>query len=43
MFAQRRIAEKLFGRPKMCLEAATGQALLKQHMETTGMVCLTYC
>ncbi|PVD22455.1 hypothetical protein C0Q70_18269 [Pomacea canaliculata] len=37
MFAQRRIAETLFGRPKMCLEAATGQALLKQHMETTGM------
>nr|KAG5686418.1 hypothetical protein BaRGS_029397 [Batillaria attramentaria] len=37
MFAERRIVQELFGRPTMCLEAATGQALLRQHMNNTGM------
>ncbi|XP_076454886.1 aminopeptidase B-like isoform X2 [Babylonia areolata] len=37
MFAQRRIMEKLYGRPAMCLEATTGQALLRQHMTNAGM------
>ena len=38
MYAQRRIMEELFGRAAMCLEAATGQALLRQHMADSGMV-----
>ncbi|KAL8608211.1 hypothetical protein ACOMHN_016666 [Nucella lapillus] len=35
MFAERRIIEELFGRAAMCLEATTGQALLRQHMNNT--------
>uniref|UniRef100_A0A4X2K2Q1 Aminopeptidase B n=1 Tax=Vombatus ursinus TaxID=29139 RepID=A0A4X2K2Q1_VOMUR len=36
MFAQRRISTILFGPAYTCLEAATGRALLRQHMDTTG-------
>lgn len=37
MFSERRIVEELFGREVMCLEATTGQALLRQHMDNTGV------
>uniref|UniRef100_A0A0B6ZWX3 Peptidase M1 leukotriene A4 hydrolase/aminopeptidase C-terminal domain-containing protein n=1 Tax=Arion vulgaris TaxID=1028688 RepID=A0A0B6ZWX3_9EUPU len=36
MFGQRRIEEKLYGRPAMCLEAATGQSLLRRHIQQEG-------
>ena len=38
MFAQRRITEELLGKSYACLEASTGQALFKQHVEHTGQV-----
>lgn len=37
MFAQRRIMQELFGRPTVCLEATTGQVLLRNHMNNSGM------
>uniref|UniRef100_H0UYX2 Aminopeptidase B n=1 Tax=Cavia porcellus TaxID=10141 RepID=H0UYX2_CAVPO len=36
MYAQRRISTVLFGASYTCLEAATGRALLRQHMDITG-------
>ncbi|KAK1327930.1 hypothetical protein QTO34_012351 [Cnephaeus nilssonii] len=36
MYAQRRISTRLFGAAYTCLEAATGRALLRQHMDVTG-------
>ncbi|XP_058389779.1 aminopeptidase B isoform X2 [Diceros bicornis minor] len=36
MYAQRRISSALFGAAYTCLEAATGRALLRQHMDITG-------
>uniref|UniRef100_A0A8C4QKR7 Arginyl aminopeptidase (aminopeptidase B) n=1 Tax=Eptatretus burgeri TaxID=7764 RepID=A0A8C4QKR7_EPTBU len=36
MYAQRRITTMIFGHAYMCLEAATGRALLRQHIDTTG-------
>ncbi|XP_007939379.1 aminopeptidase B [Orycteropus afer afer] len=36
MYAQRRISTTLFGAAYTCLEAATGRALLRQHMDNTG-------
>ncbi|XP_029428205.1 aminopeptidase B [Rhinatrema bivittatum] len=36
MYAQRRITTVLYGSAYTCLEAATGRALLRQHMDTTG-------
>lgn len=36
MFGQRRIEEHLYGRPWMCLEAMTGRALLRRHMDEEG-------
>ncbi|XP_023563742.1 aminopeptidase B isoform X2 [Octodon degus] len=36
MYAQRRISTILFGASYTCLEAATGRALLRQHMDITG-------
>ncbi|KAJ8778534.1 hypothetical protein J1605_013503 [Eschrichtius robustus] len=36
MYAQRRISTVLFGPAYTCLEAATGRALLRQHMDITG-------
>ncbi|EFB26777.1 hypothetical protein PANDA_002554, partial [Ailuropoda melanoleuca] len=36
MYAQRRISTVLFGSAYTCLEAATGRALLRQHMNITG-------
>uniref|UniRef100_A0ABI7YMA8 Peptidase M1 leukotriene A4 hydrolase/aminopeptidase C-terminal domain-containing protein n=1 Tax=Felis catus TaxID=9685 RepID=A0ABI7YMA8_FELCA len=36
MYAQRRISTVLFGSAYTCLEAATGRALLRQHMDITG-------
>uniref|UniRef100_A0A673UYI5 Aminopeptidase B n=1 Tax=Suricata suricatta TaxID=37032 RepID=A0A673UYI5_SURSU len=36
MYAQRRISTVLFGSAYTCLEAATGRALLRQHMDLTG-------
>ncbi|XP_068842113.1 aminopeptidase B [Capricornis sumatraensis] len=36
MYAQRRISSLLFGPAYTCLEAATGRALLRQHMDVTG-------
>jgi aminopeptidase B len=36
MFGQRRIEEKIYGRPAMCLEAETGQSLLRRHIEQEG-------
>ncbi|XP_055966591.1 aminopeptidase B [Sorex fumeus] len=36
MYAQRRISTTLFGAAYTCLEAATGRALLRQHMDVTG-------
>ncbi|MXQ88072.1 hypothetical protein E5288_WYG016990 [Bos mutus] len=36
MYAQRRISSVLFGPAYTCLEAATGRALLRQHMDVTG-------
>ncbi|XP_075384996.1 aminopeptidase B [Tenrec ecaudatus] len=36
MYAQRRISATLFGAAYTCLEAATGRALLRQHMDITG-------
>ena len=38
MFGQRRIEEHLYGRAWMCLEAKTGQALLRRHLEEEGDV-----
>ncbi|XP_030328879.1 aminopeptidase B [Strigops habroptila] len=36
MYAQRRICTEVYGLAYTCLEAATGRALLRQHMDTTG-------
>uniref|UniRef100_A0A8C5TKP1 Arginyl aminopeptidase n=1 Tax=Malurus cyaneus samueli TaxID=2593467 RepID=A0A8C5TKP1_9PASS len=36
MYAQRRITTEVYGLPYTCLEAATGRALLRQHMDATG-------
>ncbi|XP_031423788.1 aminopeptidase B isoform X2 [Clupea harengus] len=36
MYAQRRVCRELYGEAYTCLEAATGRALLKQHMDNTG-------
>uniref|UniRef100_A0A2K6ETY5 Aminopeptidase B n=1 Tax=Propithecus coquereli TaxID=379532 RepID=A0A2K6ETY5_PROCO len=36
MYAQRRISTILFGAAYTCLEAATGRALLRQHMDISG-------
>uniref|UniRef100_A0A8B9RKP2 Aminopeptidase B n=1 Tax=Astyanax mexicanus TaxID=7994 RepID=A0A8B9RKP2_ASTMX len=36
MYAQRRICKELYGEAYTCLEAATGRALLRQHMDNTG-------
>ncbi|XP_065603544.1 aminopeptidase B isoform X3 [Cyrtonyx montezumae] len=36
MYAQRRISTEVYGSAYTCLEAATGRALLRQHMDTTG-------
>lgn len=36
MYAQRRISTILFGAAYTCLEAATGRALLRQHMNVSG-------
>uniref|UniRef100_A0A8C5M275 Aminopeptidase B n=1 Tax=Leptobrachium leishanense TaxID=445787 RepID=A0A8C5M275_9ANUR len=36
MYAQRRISTELYGYSYSCLEAATGRALLRQHMDTSG-------
>ncbi|XP_067661963.1 aminopeptidase B-like [Haliotis asinina] len=36
MFAQRRIMEEILGRPYTCLEANTGLALLRLHMDHSG-------
>ncbi|XP_012939329.1 aminopeptidase B [Aplysia californica] len=36
MYAQRRIEEKMYGKAYMCLEAATGQALLNRHIDREG-------
>ncbi|XP_028344034.1 aminopeptidase B isoform X4 [Physeter macrocephalus] len=36
MYAQRRISTVLFGPAYTCLEAATGRALLRQHVDITG-------
>lgn len=38
MFGQRRITDKLFGTPYTCLEAETGLALLRQHIDYSGEV-----
>ena len=38
MFAQRRIMDKLFGTAYKCLEAGTGLALLRQHINDSGEV-----
>lgn len=36
MYAQRRVCRELYGEAYTCLEAATGRALLRQHMDNTG-------
>ncbi|XP_041944665.1 aminopeptidase B isoform X2 [Alosa sapidissima] len=36
MYAQRRVCRELYGEAYTCLEAATGRALLKQHIDNTG-------
>ncbi|XP_072522300.1 aminopeptidase B isoform X1 [Salminus brasiliensis] len=36
MYAQRRVCRELYGEAYTCLEAATGRALLRQHMNNTG-------
>ncbi|XP_032898060.1 aminopeptidase B-like [Amblyraja radiata] len=36
MYAQRRISTELYGAEYTCLEAATGRALLRKHMDNTG-------
>ncbi|XP_053943947.1 aminopeptidase B [Cuculus canorus] len=36
MYAQRRISTEIYGLAYTCLEAATGRALLRQHMDNTG-------
>uniref|UniRef100_A0A8C1YBJ0 Arginyl aminopeptidase (aminopeptidase B) n=1 Tax=Cyprinus carpio TaxID=7962 RepID=A0A8C1YBJ0_CYPCA len=36
MYAQRRVCRELYGEAFTCLEAATGKALLRQHMDNTG-------
>ncbi|XP_033008989.1 aminopeptidase B isoform X1 [Lacerta agilis] len=36
MYAQRRITKEIYGAAYTCLEAATGRALLRQHMDNTG-------
>ena len=38
MYAQRRIEEKLFGKPFYALEAATGQSLLDVQYDLNGVV-----
>jgi hypothetical protein len=42
MFAQRRILEEIFGPAAMCLEATTGQALYRQHIDNSGVVLLHF-
>ncbi|XP_062842313.1 aminopeptidase B [Trichomycterus rosablanca] len=36
MYAQRRISRELYGEAYTCLEAETGRALLRQHMDNIG-------
>ncbi|KAG8451107.1 hypothetical protein GDO86_003394 [Hymenochirus boettgeri] len=36
MYAQRRISSEIFGHAYTCLEAATGRALLRQHIDASG-------
>ncbi|KAL7843451.1 hypothetical protein AOLI_G00249630 [Acnodon oligacanthus] len=36
MYAQRRVFKELYGEAYTCLEAATGRALLRQHMDNIG-------
>ncbi|XP_061076945.1 aminopeptidase B isoform X1 [Conger conger] len=36
MYAQRRVCRELHGEAYTCLEAATGMALLRQHMDNSG-------
>ncbi|XP_078276838.1 aminopeptidase B-like [Rhinoraja longicauda] len=36
MYAQRRISTEVYGAEYTCLEAATGRALLRKHMDNTG-------
>ncbi|KAM9321617.1 aminopeptidase B [Gastrophryne carolinensis] len=36
MYAQRRITTEIYGSEYSCLEAATGRALLRQHMNASG-------
>ncbi|CAB1353897.1 unnamed protein product [Coregonus sp. 'balchen'] len=36
MYAQRRVCREIYGEAITCLEAATGRALLRQHMDNTG-------
>ncbi|XP_066528508.1 aminopeptidase B isoform X1 [Hoplias malabaricus] len=36
MYAQRRVCREIYGEAYTCLEAATGRALLRQHMDNTG-------
>lgn len=36
MYAQRRITTELYGSAYTCLEAATGRALLRQHIDASG-------
>ncbi|KAL2091180.1 hypothetical protein ACEWY4_013443 [Coilia grayii] len=36
MYAQRRVCRELYGEAYTCLEAATGRALLRQHIDNTG-------
>ncbi|XP_077337234.1 aminopeptidase B [Lithobates pipiens] len=36
MYAQRRITTEIYGHAYSCLEAATGRALLRQHMDASG-------
>ncbi|KAI2659193.1 Aminopeptidase B [Labeo rohita] len=36
MYAQRRVCREIYGEAYTCLEAATGKALLRQHMDNTG-------
>ena len=40
MYAQRCIIAEVLGEPYMCLEAATGRALLKLEMDKMGEVGL---
>ncbi|KAJ7999908.1 hypothetical protein DPEC_G00199290 [Dallia pectoralis] len=36
MFAQRMVCREIYGEAYTCLEAATGRALLRRHMDNTG-------